>query len=371
LVIERHDEAVTVEGPSSRKRQPAIHPATAAANSQSPRSLNQQINKSPNQQILDPEFLRKLERLRIRARRAFPGLTRGERRSTRKGSSVEFSDFRQYQLGDDFRHIDWNIYARLERLMLRRFIEEEDLRIDLLIDCSGSMHFGEPLSKLDYARKAAAALAFLANDSHDRVGVAAFDGAIVSRLRAMRGQGHLLSILSFLNSVGNGDTAAATAPAGTVDLDSAAHGAANGIRSDRRGGKTDLTGALRAYLKSNSRPGIVFILSDFLDDGDFRRQLRLLVHEGYDVNLIQVLSPDEMEPDVMGDLMLIDSETGERCEISEGPGEIEAYKTALRGFTSDLESFSRTARIGYELVTTDQPLEGLLFKNLIEARMLE
>jgi uncharacterized protein (DUF58 family) len=351
-----------VEGSNSRKREPAIQPATAAANSQSPRSLNQQI--------LDPEFLRKLERLRIRARRAFPGLTRGERRSTRRGSSVEFSDFRQYQLGDDFRHIDWNIYARLERLVLRRFIEEEDLRIDLLIDCSGSMHFGEPLSKLDYARKATAALAFLANDSHDRVGVAAFDGAIVSRLRAMRGQGHLLSILSFLSSLGNEDTAAATAPAGTFALDSAVHGAANSIRTDRRGGRTDLTGALRAYLKSNSRAGIVFILSDFLDDGDFRRQLRLLVHEGYDVNLIQVLSPDEMEPNVMGDFMLIDSETGQHCEISEGPGEIEAYKAALRGFTSDLESFSRSGGIGYGLGTTDQPLEELLFKNLIEARAL-
>jgi hypothetical protein len=360
-----------VEGPNSRKRQPAIQPATAAANNQSQRSLNQQINKSPNQQILDPEFLRKLERLRIRARRAFPGLTRGERRSTRKGSSVEFSDFRQYQLGDDFRHVDWNIYARLERLMLRRFIEEEDLRIDILIDCSGSMHFGEPLSKLDYARKAAAALAFLANDSHDRVGVAAFDGAIASRLRAMRGQGHLLSILSFLNSLGIGDTAAATGPTGTFDPDSAVHGAATGVRTDRRGGKTDLTGAVRAYLKSNSRPGIVFILSDFLDDGDFRRQLRLLVHEGYDVNLIQVLSPEEMEPDVMGDLMLIDSETGERCEISEGPVAIHAYKAALRQFTSGLESFSRTSRIGYGLVTTDQPLEDLLFKNLTGSRILK
>src|SRR5262249_16154169 len=106
------------------ERSPRDQPTPVAATSIT-NSANQQINKSTNQQILDPSFLRKLERLRVRARRAFPGLTRGERRSTRRGSSVEFSDFRQYQLGDDFRHVDWNIYARLERLMLRQFVEEE------------------------------------------------------------------------------------------------------------------------------------------------------------------------------------------------------------------------------------------------------
>src|SRR5437868_11181905 len=93
--------------------------------------------------LLDPAFLRKLERLRIQARRAFPGTMRGERRSTRRGSSVEFADFRKYEAGDDFRHVDWNIYARLERLMLRQFVEEEDVRIDILVDQSQSMRFGE------------------------------------------------------------------------------------------------------------------------------------------------------------------------------------------------------------------------------------
>src|SRR5882672_12960403 len=99
--------------------------------------------------LLDPGFLRKLELLRIAARRAFPGITRGERRSTRRGASVEFADFRKYEAGDDFRHVDWNIYARLERLMLRQFVEEEDVRIDILVDQSQSMHFGRPISKFD------------------------------------------------------------------------------------------------------------------------------------------------------------------------------------------------------------------------------
>src|SRR5499427_11159628 len=139
--------------------------------------------------LIDPTLMKKLEALRIQVRRAFPGVTRGERRSPRHGASVEFADFRKYEAGDDFRHVDWNIYARLERLMLRQFVEEEDLRIDILIDCSASMDFGEPLTKFDYERRAAAALAFLANDSHDRVGVAGFDDGITSRLRAKRGKG--------------------------------------------------------------------------------------------------------------------------------------------------------------------------------------
>src|SRR5215470_3276640 len=157
------------------------------------------------QSLLDPVFLRKLERLRIQARRAFPGIMRGERRSTRRGSSVEFSDFRKYEAGDDFRHVDWSIYARLERLMLRQFVEEEDVRIDIMIDGSSSMQFGEPRTKFDFARRAAAALAFLAVNSLDRVGVMVFDTAIRARIRALRGRGHLQSILTFVEGLETAD----------------------------------------------------------------------------------------------------------------------------------------------------------------------
>ncbi|HEX8087536.1 MAG TPA: DUF58 domain-containing protein, partial [Blastocatellia bacterium] len=162
------------------------------------------------QTLLDPAFLRKLERLRIQARRAFPGTMRGERRSTRRGASVEFADFRKYEAGDDFRHVDWNIYARLERLMLRQFVEEEDVRIDILLDRSRSMHFGKPQTKFDSARKAAAALAFLAVGSLDRVGVAAFDSTVGARMRAMRGRGHLVSVLTFLEGLSNNEERPAT-----------------------------------------------------------------------------------------------------------------------------------------------------------------
>src|ERR1051326_6147705 len=202
--------------------------------------------------LLDPAFLRKLERLRIQARRALPGTMRGERRSTRRGASVEFPDFRKYEAGDDFRHVDWNIYARLERLMLRQFIEEEDVRIDILIDQSQSMRFGEPRSKFDFARRAAAALTFLGISSLDRVGVAAFDSALRERLRALRGRGHLLNVLRFLDALaGDEKQAKASSDEPGSELRSESVATINSTNA-----RTDLSAVLRGFQRLNGRAGI-------------------------------------------------------------------------------------------------------------------
>ena len=301
--------------------------------------------------LLDPVFLRKLERLRIQARRAFPGTIRGERRSTRKGSSVEFSDFRKYEAGDDFRHVDWNIYARLERLVLRQFVEEEDVRIDILIDQSRSMQFGEPQTKFDFARRAAAALAFLAASSLDRFGVTVFDAAVRKRMRVLRGRGHLLSVISFLENLTESEDA--------------------GIEEERSPGGTNLSGVLRAYQKVSLRPGILFVISDFLDTSDFRAEMKLLAHRGFDLNLIQVLTPEEMRPEIGGDLLLVDSETGEQRELTANERAMAAYRKALASFTTELEAFSRRTGIGYAQLTVDQAFEDLLLKNLVESRMAQ
>src|SRR5262249_4820231 len=204
----------------------------------------------PNQSLLDPTFLRKLEMLRIQTRRAFPGTMRGERRSTRRGSSVEFADFRQYQSGDDFRHVDWNIYARLERLMLRQFVEEEDVRIDILIDQSRSMHFGAGATKFDFARRAAATLAFLGVSSLDQVGVAMFDSTVRARLRAARGRGHLMGILDFLERHKKNDNS----PSQDASLEPQ-----SGEKSYtfHPGERTNLKAVLKAYQKTVLRPGIL------------------------------------------------------------------------------------------------------------------
>lgn len=322
--------------------------------------------------LLDPAFLRRLESLRIHARRAFPGSTRGERRSTRRGSSVEFADFRKYEAGDDFRHVDWSIYARLERLMLRQFVEEEDVRIDILIDQSRSMRFGEPVTKFDYARRAAAALAFLGIGSLDRVGVATFDSAIRSRVRALRGRGHLMSIMTFLEGLeGEGDESlnddSQNDQAKTGDEQSSEY--VNDTGEPAR--ETRLSAALRSYQKANTRPGILFVISDFLSPDDYLTEMKMLAHRGFDLNIIQVLAPEEMRPEVGGDLLLVDSETGETREITANERVVAAYRDALAGFTSSLETFCRTHGAAYSLVETGTSFEELLLKNLIESRMAE
>ncbi len=313
--------------------------------------------------LLDPAFLRKLDRLRISARRAFPGTMRGERRSTRRGSSVEFADFRKYEAGDDFRHVDWNIYARLERLMLRQFVEEEDVRIDILLDRSRSMHFGEPVTKFDFARKTAAALAFLGIGSLDRVGLMSFDTGIKERLRAMRGRGHLVSVISFLESLSERgeENPAPASQAGPPDAD----------KRDPEGEATSLRMALRAYQKANPRAGILFVVSDFLDQSDFRQELKLLAHKGYDANLIQVLAPEEMDPAVGGDLLLVDSETGEGREVTINDRLLASYLATLSEYTTSLENFCRKHGVGYSLISARDSFEDLLLKNLIESRMAE
>jgi uncharacterized protein (DUF58 family) len=331
------------------------------------------------QTLLDPTFLRKLERLRIQARRAFPGTMRGERRSTRRGASVEFADFRKYEAGDDFRHVDWNIYARLERLMLRQFVEEEDVRIDILVDNSRSMHFGKPHTKFDSARKAAAALAFLAVGSLDRVSVAAFDSTIRARMRAMRGRGHLLSVLTFLEGLSGKEERAVAdrpTPLAAEGNDSSAVGkpAPALKQSEQAAGpvaSTNLSSVLRSYQKASLRPGILFVISDFLDPGGFRQEMKLLAHRGFDVNLIQVLAAEEVQPEVGGDLLLVDSETGESREITANERIVAAYKSALSDYTTSLESFSRANGIGYTMFTADASFEDMLLKNLVESRMAE
>jgi uncharacterized protein (DUF58 family) len=321
------------------------------------------INGMADNSLLDPIFLRKLELLRIQGRRAFPGTMRGERRSTRRGASVEFADFRKYEAGDDFRHVDWSIYARLERLMLRQFVEEEDVRIDILIDQSHSMHFGSPVTKFDFARKAAAALAFLAVSSLDQVGVATFDTTIRLQKRASRGRGHLMAVLNFLESLSAGQTSSSNPEAGSQSQSGTA------VEVNSAQPRTSLSNVLRNYQKVTVRPGILFVISDFLDEDDFRPAAKLLVQRKFDVNLIQVLADEEVNPQVLGDLLLVDSESGDEREITASERAVSAYKKMLAQYTSSLETFCKANGLGYTFLQASASFEDLLLKNLIESRM--
>jgi uncharacterized protein (DUF58 family) len=320
---------------------------------------------STDQNLLDPSFLRRLEKLKLQTRRAFPGVMRGERRSTRRGSSVEFADFRKYETGDDFRHVDWSIYARMERLMLKQFVEEEDVRIDILIDQSRSMHFGKPRTKFDFARRAAAALAFIGMSSLDRVGVISFDSSIRARLRAMGGRGSLLNLIRFLNSLSRDPEGPADSEGGRIPETTREPRALAEVSSQA----TNLSNVLRSYRRVTPRPGVLIVISDFMDSGDYRREMKVLSKRGYDLNLIQVLAPEEIHPELLGHVDLVDSETGERREITVNEGVLAAYRDSLAHYTRSLEAFCRSNGLGYTFLTADVSFEDELLKKLVENRI--
>src|SRR6516164_3424766 len=162
--------------------------------------------------LLDPEFLHKLEQLELVSRKIFVGRMKGERKSKRRGSSVEFADHRNYTVGDDLRHIDWNVYGRLDKLFLKLFLEEEDLHVYTLLDTSLSMDFGTP-TKLHYGKQVAAALAFIGLVNHDRILVDTFSAQLDQGLRGVRGRSQMWRVVQYLERL---------APSGESDLKAAA-----------------------------------------------------------------------------------------------------------------------------------------------------
>src|ERR687884_649648 len=164
--------------------------------------------ETQTQTLLDPQFLARLEQLELVSRKIFLGVMKGERRSKRKGQSVEFADYRNYVVGDDLRFLDWNLYARLDRLFLRLFMEEEDLHFYILLDNSLSMDFGTP-SKLRYAKQVAAALGFIGLVNMDRVVIEAFNDRLTQSMPAVRGRRSLWRLMDFLQKI---------EPAGPSDL---------------------------------------------------------------------------------------------------------------------------------------------------------
>jgi uncharacterized protein (DUF58 family) len=284
------------------------------------------------QDLLSSEFLTQLERLALVSRRAFRGRTRGERKSPRKGMSVEFSDYRQYGVGDDLRYVDWNIYGRLDRLYLKLFVDEEDLCLHLLLDGSGSMSFGEP-SKLHYAARLAAALGFVGLVNLERVGVAVVRDRMAEGWNPTRGRGQLLSLLDFAARL-------------------------------RAGGPTGLSDGLAAYALRSREAGVAVLISDLLDPAGYEPGLKALLERRFDVHVIHVLAPEEMNPILAGDLRLTDAETGEMRDLTMDGEAMGAYRQRLGEFLGRAESFCRANEIAYHRVTTNIPVEEMLLRQL-------
>lgn len=287
--------------------------------------------------LLTPEFLRKLEQLSLVSKKVFTGQLKGERRSSRRGTSVEFADFRNYSLGDDLRYVDWNTFARLEKLFLKLFVEEEDLHVYMLLDGSQSMLYGSP-SKFDYARRTAAALGYIGLTNFDRVGATVFADRMRAHLPPVRGRQQVFPFFEFLEKA-------------------------------QTGGQTSLAASLREYALRTRRPGVAVLISDFFDP-DWEQGLKALLHRRFQVTVIHVLDRSEVRPDYLGDLKLVDCETGEEREITISTGLLKDYQQAVDRFCGGIRETCRRYGADYLQAITDQPFEDLILRWLRSAGLV-
>ncbi len=282
-------------------------------------------------------LLAELEGLRVLSRKIFRGQMRGERRSRNKGQSVEFVDFRPYLIGDDLRRIDWNLYGRLDRYFIKLFEEEEDMRLYILLDCSASMGYGNP-DKFDYARRLAAGLAYIVLSNHETVSVSIFSGSYKMISTPSRGKGKIHPVLRKLNEL-------------------------------KAEGGSQLSQACRNFAAQHRKSGLVCVISDFLM-GEGVEAIAPLTGLGHQVELIQVLSPEEANPQLTGDLELVDSETGEALEVSMGANVMKRYHARLAALQAQLAAFARRCGGDFFVAGTAVPLRDFVLGELRKGRLV-
>ncbi|HEU0000219.1 MAG TPA: DUF58 domain-containing protein [Ktedonobacteraceae bacterium] len=287
---------------------------------------------------LDARTLQQLDNLALVTRRAMASGRPGRRRSPLAGSSMEFADYRRYAPGDDFRRIDWRAYARLERLFLRLFEAEENLTVTILIDCSDSMQYGEP-SKASLAVTLAAALAYIALKCEESVIMGALSNRLVAYRRAGSGTHAIWTVGEFLSRL-------------------------------PQGGPTDLNRALRDPGRIITGPGLTIVISDFLSAGGYQTGLRSLRQLRQDVALLQILAPQEIEPDLQGDWHLRDSEGNGGVDISITPAVLEAYKQRLLAYVQELASFAHSHAMTHTMIPGDTALIDVVQRILRQGQVV-
>jgi uncharacterized protein (DUF58 family) len=286
--------------------------------------------------LFDEPTLRKLNQLTLVASRVRSGALKGERRSSRRGSSVEFADYRNYAPGDDLRRLDWNIYARLERPFIKLLEEEEDLAVHILVDGSQSMNWGEgEENKFNYALRLAAGLGAITLASGDVLSIGLLQsGKVATEFGPARGQGSLTRLFRFLENL-------------------------------EPGGETDLNRSMRDYSIIPRRAGLVILISDLFAADGYEAGLRQLMGRGHEAALIHVLAPDELDPPLAGDIQLIDIETNHEQDVSLDGGLRELYRTRARAWIQSTQTDCRRHGIRYLNATTSQPWDQIL---LLEMR---
>jgi uncharacterized protein (DUF58 family) len=289
------------------------------------------MTTATQQPLFDSSFLRKLDRLALLTRRAMAGDMQGERRSPRRGSSVEFADFRPYAVGDDIRQIDWNLYARMERFFLKLFVAEEELTIHLLVDNTASMDWGDP-NKLLYARRAAGAFGYIALSSLDRVTVTAFADGAARQMPGVRGKRGALPLFDFLQKL----------PAGKG---------------------ASLLSVCRRYIQTARNAGPLLLCSDLMDAG-WQDALRALSSRPFEITILHTLAPQEIRPALDGDFRLVDAENGEPVEITADLETLRRYEESFNAWRAEIESFCNGRGINYIFVNTAVPVEEFVLSNL-------
>jgi uncharacterized protein (DUF58 family) len=278
----------------------------------------------------DDEFQRKLESLALVSRRVFAGRIRADRRTKKSGSGVEFADYRDYQPGDDFRSVDWNVYQRLERLLVRLHAEEEDLAIYFVLDASASMAFGAGL-KAAYAKRVVAALAYVALANLDRASIVTISDHVTKRLPETRGRARIFKAFRFLREV-------------------------------EFVGKTDLGDAMKTFVAQNKRRGLAVIVSDLYDPNGFARGINILRYHKFDPFVVHVIDPAEAAPKLHGDVLVRDCETGDEREVTVTAAVLEQLSRAHAQYGDQIERFCATHQVSYVAANVERPIEELILR---------
>ncbi len=279
--------------------------------------------------LFDNDCLTSLAYLSIVSRKVFRGQLMAQRRTKQMGGGIEFADHRQYTPGDDFRYLDWNLYARHDELLLKRFQEEEDLHVYLLLDCSASMSTGDP-AKFDLARQVTAALAYIALADLDRISVYAFANGVLNHFPLTRGKARILSLMRFLES----------------------------LKAD--GDATNMTQLAEEFVLRAPRRGLALVLSDLYAPGGFRNGLDVLRHHKYETHVVQFHHSAEAEPKMLGDVELQDVETGDVRKITVTENQLKNYREVFQTFLTSIKSYCSTYGLGCTITNTDATYDKLV-----------
>ncbi|MHC4641989.1 MAG: DUF58 domain-containing protein [Planctomycetota bacterium] len=289
-------------------------------------------------ELLDPDFMARLDSLDVLSRKILKSKLQGERRSKNRGHSVEFADHRPYVAGDDLRFVDWNIYGRLEQLFLKLFLEEQDLTIHIVIDISASLSLGKPTKEL-FIKKLAAALGYVSLVNNNRLTISSFSEGVKGQLKNMRGRNYIGAMAEFL-------------------------------LSSNCEGPSHFDSSCRQLAAGRIGSGVMIVLSDFLFKEGLDSGLRRLISRQYDLYVIQVLSPEELTPELTGDLKLVDIEDADTAEITISGALLKYYKRNITAYCNELKDFCARRGAAYVLANSADSVESLTLNYLRRIRLL-